>query len=137
MLGVINMIFLYCVSTRLCKYFSFRRTFAPPVYPLECVAIFEDEIVITKLLNMLIWSLLSPGRCWISCKTLNLIFSKTNFWPTGLYVLSSISKILHNFSTGFFSMYRGILELKNDNRILRKKMAQSQIRPVTAWLYCF
>ena len=43
-----------------------------------------------------------------------------NFWPTGLYVLSSISRTLHNFSIGFFSMYRGILELKNDTRILRK-----------------
>ena len=43
---------------------------------------------------MLIWSVLSPGRwqttsCWIWCKTLNLIFSKTNFGSTGVYVLSS------------------------------------------------
>ena len=31
-----------------------------------------------------------------------------------VFVLSSISRNLHNFSTRFFSMYRGILELKND-----------------------
>ena len=49
-----------------------------------------------------------------------MIFSKTNFRLTRVYVLSSISKTLHNFSTGFFAMYRGILELKNDNSILRK-----------------
>ena len=55
-----------------------------------------------------------------SRKTLNLIFSKTNFGPTGVYVLSSISRTLHNFSTGFFSIYRGILELKYDTRISRK-----------------
>ena len=34
-----------------------------------------------------------------------------------------------------FSMYRGILELKNDTRILRKIMARSQIRRVAPWLY--
>ena len=43
-----------------------------------------------------------------------------NFGPTGVYVLSSIYRILHNFSTGFFSMYRGVLELKNDTGISRK-----------------
>ena len=79
----------------------------------------------TKLLNMLIWSLLSPGpwqikSCWMQCKTLNLIFSKTNFGPTGVYVLSFISRTWNNFSTGLFPMYRGILELKNDTVILRK-----------------
>ena len=58
--------------------------------------------------------------CWMQCKTLNLIFSKTNFSPTGVYVLSSISKTLHNFSTGFFPMYRGILQLKYDTSILCK-----------------
>ena len=74
---------------------------------------------------MLIWSLLSTGRLQmksscIYCETLNLIFSKTNFGPTGVYVLSSISRTLHNFSTGFFSMYREISELKNDPSILCK-----------------
>ena len=43
-----------------------------------------------------------------------------NFRLTGVYVLSSISKALHNFSTGFFPMYRGILELKKVISILRK-----------------
>ena len=51
--------------------------------------------------------------------TLHVIFSKMNFGQMGVYILSSISRALH-FSTGFFSMYRGILELKNDSRILRK-----------------
>ena len=49
-----------------------------------------------------------------------MIFSKTNFGPTGVYILSSISRTLHNFSKGFFSLYSGILELKNDTSILRK-----------------
>ena len=49
-----------------------------------------------------------------------MIFSKTNFRPTGVNVLSSISKTLHNFSTGFSPMHRGILELKNDTSILHK-----------------
>ena len=44
-----------------------------------------------------------------------------NFRLTGMYVLSFISKTLHSFSNGFFPMYRGILELKNDTIILRKK----------------
>ena len=48
-----------------------------------------------------------------------------NFRPIGMYVLSSISKTLHNFSTGFFPMYRGILELKSDNSILRKNSSFS------------
>ena len=40
--------------------------------------------------------------------------------PTALYVLSSISRTLHNFSTGFCSIYRGILELKsNDSSLLK------------------
>ena len=56
----------------------------------------------------------------LNCKTLTLIFSKSNFKTTGVYVLSSISKTLHNFSTGIFPMYRGILELKIDTSILRK-----------------
>ena len=49
-----------------------------------------------------------------------MIFSKTNFGPTRVYVLSSISRTLYNFSTGFFSMYRGMLELKNNTNILFK-----------------
>ena len=39
---------------------------------------------------------------------------------TGVYILSSISRILHNFSMGFFSMYRGILELKYKTNTLCK-----------------
>ena len=42
------------------------------------------------------------------------------FGPTGVYVLSSISRTLHNFSTGLFSMYGRTVELKNDTSILRK-----------------
>ena len=49
-----------------------------------------------------------------------MIFSKTNFELTGMYVLSSVSRTLQNFSTGYFSMYRGILELQNDTSILRE-----------------
>ena len=95
------------------------------------MTIFEDEIVNNKTFehtNLIFtepWALTSPGRwrmksCWIWFKILNLIFSKTNFRSTEVYVLSSISKTLHNFSTRFFPMYRGILELKNDTSILRK-----------------
>ena len=46
-----------------------------------------------------------------------------NHWSSAVpkvYGLSSNSKSLHNFSTGFFLMYRGILELKNDTSILCK-----------------
>ena len=43
-----------------------------------------------------------------------------NFKLTGVYVLSSISVTLHNFSTGFFPMCRRVLELKNDTSILCK-----------------
>ena len=46
-------------------------------------------------------------------------FLENEFWP-GMYVLSFISRFLHGFTTGFFSMYRGILELKNDTSISRK-----------------
>ena len=49
-----------------------------------------------------------------------MIFSKPKFSPTGVYVSSSISKTLLNFPTGFFPMYREILELKNDTSILHK-----------------
>ena len=61
----------------------------------------------------------------------NLVFIKLwvlknkimlNFRPAGVYVLGSISKTLHNFSTGFFLMYRGILELENHTSILRKNV---------------
>ena len=37
-----------------------------------------------------------------------------------MYVFSFISRILHNFSMGIFSMYWGILELNNDTSILRR-----------------
>ena len=37
-----------------------------------------------------------------------------------MYILSSISRTSHNFSTGFFPMFRGILELKSDTSILHK-----------------
>ena len=44
-------------------------------------------------------------------------FLENEFWSD---VLRSISKTLHNFSTCFFSMYRGILEPKNNISISRK-----------------
>ena len=47
-------------------------------------------------------------------------FLKNKFRPNAVYVSSSISKTLHNFSMGILPMYRGILELKNDTSILRK-----------------
>ena len=89
------------------------------------MTILEDEIVNNKAFehaNLIFtepWTLTDEIMLTIM-QNINLIFSKTNFRPTGVYVLSSISKTLHNFSTGFFPMYRGILELKNDTNILRK-----------------
>ena len=78
---------------------------------------------------MLIWSLLNPGRWWMKSKTFKCDFLKNEFYdflkntpPTGVYVLSSISKTWHNFSTGFFPMYRGILELKNNISFLCKNV---------------
>ena len=56
-------------------------------------------------------------------------FLENEFWADGVYVLSSISRTLHNFCTGFFSMYRRILELKNDTTFYAK-MARSEIRRV-------
>ena len=44
----------------------------------------------------------------------------TDWGVSFIYVYVSISRTLHNFSKGFFSMYRGILELKNDASNLRK-----------------
>ena len=43
-----------------------------------------------------------------------------NHVPTGVFVLRSISIILPNFSTRFFSMYRKILDLKKDISTLPK-----------------
>ena len=89
------------------------------------MTILEDEIVNNKAFehaNLIFtepWTLTDEIMLNIM-QNINLIFSKTNFRPTGVYVLSSISKTLHNFSTGYFPMYRGILELKNDTNILRK-----------------
>ena len=89
------------------------------------MTIFEDEIVNTKAFedaNLIFtepWALTNKIMSNIM-QNLNLIFSKTNFRPIGLYALSSISKTLHNFSTGFSPMYRGILEPNNDASILRK-----------------
>ena len=54
----------------------------------------------------------------------------------GVYVWSSIFRTLHNFSKGFFSMYRGTLEVKNYTSILHTKLARSQIRRVAASLHC-
>ena len=43
-----------------------------------------------------------------------------NHVPTGVFALRSISIILPNFSTRFFSMYRKILDLKKDISTLPK-----------------
>ena len=43
-----------------------------------------------------------------------------NHVPTGVYVLRSISIIIPNFSTRFYSMYRKILDLKKDISTLPK-----------------
>ena len=51
---------------------------------------------------------------------LNLIFWKTNFGLTEVYLISSISRTLHGFSAGFFSMHRRILGPKRDTTILCK-----------------
>ena len=47
------------------------------------------------------------------------LFENNFFGPAEVYGLVSISRALHIFSTELFSMYRGILELKNDTSILR------------------
>ena len=52
-----------------------------------------------------------------------------NFVRTGVFILSSIFRTLNNFSTGFISMYRGILELKNILAFYAK-VARSQLRRV-------
>ena len=83
--------------------------------------------LITRLLNILI-IFTEP---WTNEIMLNIMqnfkfgFPKTNFRPTAVYVLSSISKTLHDFSTRFLPMYRGTLELKNDTRIMRKNSSFS------------
>ena len=89
------------------------------------MTIFEDEIINNKVFEhaSLIftepWTLANEIMLNIM-QSLNLIFLKTSFGPTRVYVLGSISRTLHNFSTEFFSMYRVILELKNDTSVLRK-----------------
>ena len=69
-------------------------------------------------------SLMSLGRWQMkSCcimQNLTLIFSKTNFKLTGVYVKFHSRTIINIFSTRFCSMYRGTLELKNHTSILRK-----------------
>ena len=72
---------------------------------------FEDEIVKNKAFehaNVIfteLWAL--ANEIMLSIMQNFKFFSKTNFRSTGVYVLSSISKTLHNFSTGFFPVYRG------------------------------
>ena len=69
------------------------------------MTIFEDEIVNKRAFehaNLIFtepWALTKEIMLNI---TQNLIFSKTNFRPTGVYDLSSITRTSHNFSTGFF-----------------------------------
>ena len=41
---------------------------------------------------------------------IKLIFSKMNLVATGEYILGSISRTLHNFDTGFFSINSRTLE---------------------------
>ena len=56
-------------------------------------------------------------------------FLKNEFWFEECTSLISISRTSHNFSPGFFSMYRGMLEIK-PILAFYAKMARSQIRPV-------
>ena len=73
-----------------------------------------------------------------------LIFSKTNFGPTGVYILSSISRTLHNLCMEFISLYRGVSELKNDASIFRKNGSYANKRfcdlnalfPKTKFYFC-
>ena len=88
------------------------------------MTILKDEIVSMKAFehaNLIFTEplALTIETCWIYCKTLNLIFSKTNLRLIGVYVLCSISRTLHDFSAVFFSICR-ILQLKNGNRVLLK-----------------
>ena len=88
------------------------------------MTIFEDEIANNKafeLANLIFtepWTLTNEIMLNIM-QNFKFDFPKTNFRPTGVYVLISISKSLYSFSTGFLPMYRGILELKYDTSILR------------------
>ena len=105
------------------------------------MTIFEDGIVNNEdfehanLIFTEPWALMNEIMLNIM-QTLNLIFSKTNLRPTGVNILSSISKTLHNFSTGFFPVYRGILVQKTILAFCAK-MAHSQITRVAASLHSF
>ena len=76
------------------------------------MTIFEDEIVKNKAFehaNRIFiepWALTNEFMLNIM-QNFNFDFLKANFG-------------LHNFSAGFFPMYRGLLELKNDASNLRK-----------------
>ena len=89
------------------------------------MTIFEDEIVNNKAFehaNLIFtepWALTNEIMLNIM-QNFKFDFLKNEFQADWVYVLSSISKTLNNFSTGFFPMHRGILELKNDTSILRK-----------------
>ena len=52
--------------------------------------IFKDKIVNNEAFKHLVSSLLKPGtdEIELKCKNLNFIFSKINFKPTGMYILS-------------------------------------------------
>ena len=90
------------------------------------MTIFEDEIVNNKAFehaNLIFtepWALTNEIMLNIMQNFKFDFLKKKKFRPTGVYVLSSISKFLYNFSTGFFPIYRGVLELKNSTSVLRK-----------------
>ena len=125
------------MSTLLYKKFNFKRTFAAPTFvrrkylspyvKRNIVAICDqNNLLVTRLLDLLILSLLREPWALANEIMLNIMqnfdfdFLENEFWQTGVYVLSSVSRTLHNFSKGLFSMYRGILELKSDTSILHK-----------------
>ena len=68
--------------------------------------IFEDETFEhANLIFTVPWALTNEIMLNIM-QNLNLIFSKMNFRLTGVYILSSISKTLNNFSAGLLPLSR-------------------------------
>ena len=81
------------------------------------MTIFENEIVNIKAFEHANLIFTEPWILTVEIM-LNIMqnfkfdFLKNEYQANWVYVLSSISRTLHNISTGFFPMYRGILELK-------------------------
>ena len=81
---------------------------------------------------MLVWSLLSPSSWnhveWNQSNEIMLNtmqnykfdFHRNEFWTDWGVRFNFHSKTLHNFTTGLFSLYRGIFQLKKDTSILSR-----------------